>query len=570
MSHYKTSHLAALFAFGLTLAAGASAQNPVITGKDIIPDCPAWVNNAVVYQIYPQTFCDSNGDGIGDLPGIIEKLDYIKSLGVDAIWINPFFDSPFNDAGYDIRNYYKIAPRYGTNDDARRLFAEAHKRGLKVLFDYVISYTSIDNPWFVASSEQSHSQFSNWYIWTDNIWKSEWGDSWVHGYGHRNGNFLSNFFWSEPALNYGFGDPDPAKAWQLPTNHPDVLALRAEMQKVMRFWLDLGADGFRADMASSLVKGKDVHQATKSYWHEVRHILRKDYPQAFTVAEWSEPRGALDDAFNACFIHWIDSFNDLYQKESWRILNGMSDGHSFFDREGKGDVTRFLKDYMGPYEATRAEGYITIPLGNHDIARINNHRTTDELEMIMAFGLTMPGVPFIYYGNEIGMRQLDGLPQIEGAYKPRAGARTPMQWTGGKNLGFSTADPSKLYLPVDSGADAPNVGAQESDPDSLLNRVRKLIALKHSEPALTAYAEFVPLYAKPSSCPFVYARASGDHVVLVLFNPASTPAAAQFRLPVAYRQLERLAGKEVRFTPQGSELQVELAGGTYAIYRVVK
>jgi glycosidase len=570
MSHYKTSHLAALFAFGLTLAAGASAQNPVITGKDIIPDCPAWVNNAVVYQIYPQTFYDSNGDGIGDLPGIIEKLDYIKSLGVDAIWINPFFDSPFNDAGYDIRNYYKIAPRYGTNDDARRLFAEAHKRGLKVLFDYVISYTSIDNPWFVASSEQSHSQFSNWYIWTDNIWKSEWGDSWVHGYGHRNGNFLSNFFWSEPALNYGFGDPDPAKAWQLPTNHPEVLALRAEMQKVMRFWLDLGADGFRADMASSLVKGKDVHQATKSYWHEVRHILRKDYPQAFTVAEWSEPRGALDDAFNACFIHWIDSFNDLYQKESWRILNGMSDGHSFFDREGKGDVTRFLKDYMGPYEATRAEGYITIPLGNHDIARINNHRTTDELEMIMAFGLTMPGVPFIYYGNEIGMRQLDGLPQIEGAYKPRAGARSPMQWTGGKNLGFSTADPSKLYLPVDSAADAPNVSAQESDPDSLLNRVRKLIALKHGEPALAAYAEFVPLYAKPSSCPFVYARASGDHVVLTLFNPASTPAVAQFRLPVAYRQLERLAGKEVRFTPQGSELQVELAGGTYAIYRVVR
>ena len=112
------------------------------------------MNHAVVYQIYPQTFYDSNGDGIGDLPGIIQKLDYVKSLGVDAIWINPWFDSPFNDAGYDIRDYYKIAPRYGSNDDARRLFAEAHKRGLKVLFDYVITYTAIDNPWFVASCEQ--------------------------------------------------------------------------------------------------------------------------------------------------------------------------------------------------------------------------------------------------------------------------------------------------------------------------------------------------------------------------------------------------------------------------------
>ena len=133
------------------------AEDATITGKDIIPACPEWVNHAVVYQIYPQTFYDSNGDGIGDLPGIIQKLDYIKSLGVDAIWINPFFDSPFNDAGYDIRDYYKIAPRYGSNDDARRLFAEAHKRGMKVLFDYVITYTSIDNPWFVASCEQKPS-----------------------------------------------------------------------------------------------------------------------------------------------------------------------------------------------------------------------------------------------------------------------------------------------------------------------------------------------------------------------------------------------------------------------------
>jgi maltose alpha-D-glucosyltransferase/alpha-amylase len=338
----------------------------------------------------------------------------------------------------------------------------------------------------------------------------------------------------------------------------------------MRFWMDLGADGFRADMASSLVKGRDVHHATAGYWHEVRKILRTDYPQSFTVAEWSDPKGALDDAFNACFIHWIDSFNDLYQKESWRILNGMADGHSFFDREGKGDVTRFLKEYMGPYQATRAKGYITIPLGNHDIARINNHRTTDEMEMIMAFGLTMPGVPFIYYGNEIGMRQLDGLPQIEGAYKPRAGARTPMQWTSDKNLGFSTAEPSSLYLPVDSAADAPNVAAQERDPDSLLNRVRRLIALKHAEPALTAYAEFVPLYAKASACPFVYARASGDHVVLMMFNPGAKPAEAQFDLPLAYRQLDLLAGKEVRHTQKGSDLQIEMAGGTYAIYRLVK
>ena len=554
----------------ICLAMALRAPGSEITGQDIIPECPAWVHHAVVYQIYPQTFYDSNGDGIGDLPGIIQKLDYVKSLGVDAIWLNPFFDSPFNDAGYDIRDYYKVAPRYGTNDDARRLFMEAHKRGLKVLFDYVISYTAIDHPWFIASCQQAPSPYSNRYIWTDNAWKSEPGNLWVHGYGQRNGNFLSNFYWSEPALNYGYGRPDPAKPWQLPTDHPDVLALRAEMKKVMRFWMDLGADGFRADMASALVKEHDPRQDTKRYWQEVRQILRTDYPEAFTVAEWSAPRNALDGAFHACFLLWIESFNNLYQKESWRIGNGMSDGHSFFDREGKGDVAGFLAEYLADLQATRAKGYICLPLGNHDIARLNANRTTDDLEMIMAFGLTMPGVPFIYYGNEIGMRQLQDLPQIEGAYKPRAGARTPMQWTGDRNLGFSTAEPSQLYLPVDAAPDAPNVAAEERDPASLLNRVRRLIALKHTEPALAAYAEFVPLFAKENTYPFVYARASGGNELLIVINPAARPSVAQFPLAVTVSDWQLLAGTAVRFTRQESELRLEVPAQSYAIYRLRK
>ncbi len=556
--------LAALF------VSAAAAQDATITGKDIIPACPEWVNHAVVYQIYPQTFYDSNGDGIGDLPGIIQKLDYVKSLGVDAIWINPWFDSPFNDAGYDIRNYYKIAPRYGSNDDARRLFAEAHKRGLKVLFDYVITYTAIDNPWFVASCEQKPGPYSNWYVWSDNVWKNETGNQWVHGYGHRNGNFLSNFFWNEPAVNWGYGNPDPEKKWQLPTDHPDVLAMRAEMKKVLRFWMDMGCDGFRADMAGALVKGDDPRHETLGYWREVRQILNTNYPQAFTVSEWSGPRDALDGAFYADFYHWVEGFNDIYQKESWRIGNGMTDGHSFFDREGKGNIKNFLDGYYSAWQDTRSKGYICLPLGNHDIARLNNQRTTDDLEMIIAWGMTMPGVPFLYYGNEIGMRQLENLPQIEGCYKPRAGARTPMQWAAGKNLGFSTADPTKLYLPVDSASDAPNVAAEEKDPNSLLNRVRKLIRLKHTEPALAAYAEFVPLYAKENTYPFVYARASGGETLLVIFNPAASAASAEFSFPVGYQKLKLLAGKEIHTTQNGQTLKIEVPGQTYAIYQAVK
>jgi maltose alpha-D-glucosyltransferase/alpha-amylase len=555
--------------FALALIAASAAAQDTGTAQDVIPGGPAWVHHAVVYQIYPQTFYDSDGDGIGDLKGVIAKLDYVKSLGVDAIWLNPFYDSPFNDAGYDIRDYYKVAPRYGTNDDARRLFAEAHSRGLKVLFDYVITYTAIDHPWFVASARQYPNPYSNWYVWTDNVWISQPGSGWVHGFGQRNGNFLSNFFWNEPALNYGYGSPDPAQPWQLPTNHPSVLALRAEMKKVMRFWMDMGADGFRADMAGALVKGRDPRHETLGYWREVRKILDAEYPQAFAVSEWSGPREALDGAFHADFYHWVEGFNDIFQKESWRIGNGTTDGHSFFDREGKGDITGFLSHYLQDYEATRAKGYICLPLGNHDIARLNNRRTTDELEMIMAFGLTMPGVPFLYYGNEIGMRQLEGLPQIEGCYKPRAGARTPMQWTGGPNRGFSAAEPSRLYLPVDSAPDAPNVADEEADPDSLLNRVRRLIGLKHSEPALAAYAQFAPLYAEKGAYPFVYSRAGGGETLLLVFNPAARAASAEFEFPAGFRTLKLLAGKEIQVTKGERTVRIEIPGQTYAVYRAI-
>jgi glycosidase len=553
---------------GLPLLFGQSAE---ITGKYVVPDCPDWVHHAVFYQVYPQTFYDSNGDGIGDLNGIIQKLDYIKSLGVDAIWINPFFDSPFNDAGYDIRDYYKVAPRYGTNEDAKRLFEEAHKRGLKVIFDYVITYTAIDHPWFIESCKQTPNAYSNWYIWTDNVWKMEEGEfcnRFIQGYGRRNGNFMRNFYWSQPALNFGFGKPDPNKKWQLPTNHPDVLAMREELKRVFCYWMDMGADGIRADMAGALVKGEDVNQDTKKFWKEIRQIVKTKYPQAFMVSEWSYPKDALDGAFHADFFHWFDGYNDLTQKESWRILNGYSEGNSFFDKLGKGNIAYFLSKYMDQYDATKAKGYILLPLGNHDNARLNVNRTPDELEMIMAFGITMPGVPFIYYGNEIGMRELADMPQIEGAYKPRAGARTPMQWAPGGNCGFSTAGYSKLYLPVDTSKSAPTVADQERNPNSLLNQVKKLIRLKHSEPALAAYAEFVPLYAKENTYPFIYARANGKDVVLVILNPADKTVSAEFRLNLSYKKLQLLAGKEIKIAKKDKILSLNVPGMTYAIIKV--
>ncbi|HPR33856.1 MAG TPA: alpha-amylase family glycosyl hydrolase, partial [Prolixibacteraceae bacterium] len=542
-------------------------------------NCPEWAHHAVFYQIYPQTFYDTNGDGIGDLNGIIEKLDYVKSLGADAIWLNPFFESPFYDAGFDISDYYKVAPRYGTNDDAKRLFEEAHRRGIKVLFDYVISYSSIEHPWFKESAKQEPNKYSNWYIWTDNTWinpPDEFKDSFIKGYSRRNGQYMRNFYWSQPALNYGFAKPD--KPWMLPTDHPDVLAMREEMKNILRFWMDMGADGFRADMAGALVKNANIQgndqffntrdEATKKFWQEIRQLMDTEYPGSFMIAEWSGPKDALDNAFHADFFHWFNGYNDLTQKESWRILNGCSEGHSFFDKEGKGNIRAFLDSYMEQYEATKDKGYISIPLGNHDNARINVNRSDKELELIYAFGLTIPGLPFIYYGNEIGMRQLYGLPNVEGAYPPRSGNRTPMQWAPEKNLGFSTADAEKLYLPVDPAPNAPNVADQENKPYSLLNKFRALAELKENEPALAAYAEFVPVYAKTNKYPFVYARANDSEVILCFFNPANRYETAVFELEKKIKHEKRIMGDNLIFDAKGRRYTVEMPPVSYALYKV--
>ncbi|MBN1782914.1 glycosylase [bacterium] len=557
-------------------------ESGTITGKVIVPPGPEYLHNAVFYQIYPQTYYDTNADGIGDLEGIIQKLDYVKSLGVDGFWINPFFKSPFHDAGYDVSDYYMTAPRYGTNADAKRMFDEAEKRGLKILFDYVISYSSIDHPWFQESAKQEKNKYSNWYIWTDNTWinpPEAYRDAFIKGYSRRNGQFMRNFYWSQPALNFGFTKCE--ESWMLPVDHPDVLALQEELKRVLRFWMDMGADGFRADMAGALVKNANItgndqfymtrDNGTKIFWNKIRHIMDTEYPGSFMVAEWSHPESALNGGgFHADFFHWFQGYNDILQKESWRIGNGYSEGHSYFDKEGKGDITRFLESYLDQYGKTVGKGYINLPLGNHDLSRLNIERSTDDLEIIYAFSLTMPGIPFIFYGNEIGMRQLHGLPFVEGAYKPRAGGRTPMQWTSGKNRGFSEADPEQLYLSVDTADDAPNVEDQEKDPDSLLNRVRRLIQLKKREKALAAYAEFVPVYAKPETYPFVYARANQDETVLVILNPSGRDSEASFTISPVMKKHELIAGKKVKMKSDNGQYHIRVKACSYAIYKMVR
>lgn len=468
-----------------------------------------WLKDAVFYEIYPQSFYDTNGDGIGDLPGITQKLDYVKSLGCNALWINPCFDSPFRDAGYDVRDYKKVAPRYGTNDDLVRLFDEAHRRGIRVLLDLVPGHTSEQHPWFVESQKAEKNALSGRYIWTDFWIKWGGGLGTIAGECERNGAYIVNFFKCQPALNYGF--LHPTEPWQAPMDHPDALATREAMKDVMRFWLDRGCDGFRVDMANSLVKYDDANKSgTSMIWRDIRAMLDAEYPEAALVAEWSAPKQALRAGFDMdfCLNNPDTGYSTLMRDDA-----GGADNSYFLKSAPDRDINRFLRVYLDWYEDTKALGYISLLTCNHDTPRPRRTLDTAELKLAYAFLFTMPGVPFLYYGDEIGMRYLD-LPTKEGGYT-RTGSRTPMQWRGGKNLGFSDGDSESLYLPVDPAADAPTVEAQEADPDSLLNAVRALLKLRHENEDLQADAAFAVVCADKGR-PFAYRRGS----LLLAVNPS--------------------------------------------------
>lgn len=237
-----------------------------------------WLDNAIFYEIYPQSFKDTNGDGIGDFQGIIEKLDYIRELGCNALWINPCFLSPFGDAGYDVADYCRVAPRYGTNEDLKQLFEEAHKKGIHVLLDLVPGHTSIEHPWFIESMKADKNPYTDRYIWTDKVWESpevSFGGS-LRGISERDGAVAVNFFSNQPALNYGFYQPDPEKPWQQSIDDEGPQATIAAMEDVMRFWLGMGCDGFRVDMAESLVKMIRRKKEPSAYGNRSENSLIKN------------------------------------------------------------------------------------------------------------------------------------------------------------------------------------------------------------------------------------------------------------------------------------------------------
>lgn len=481
---------------------------------------PKWLDNAVFYEIYPQSFRDTNADGIGDLAGIFEKLDYIKDLGCNAVWINPCFQSPFGDAGYDISDYYTVAPRYGSNEDLKQVFDKAHRLGMHVLLDLVPGHTSVEHPWFRESMKAGQNQFTDRYIWTDSIWTEPDNMGCIRGISQRDGSCAVNFFSHQPALNYGFYQPNPTKPWQQSMDAPGPKATLEELKNIMRFWLDMGCDGFRIDMAGSLVKNDEDGKGTIALWQQIRTFLDREYPEAAIISEWGEPDKSLTGGFHMDFLlHFGPShYNDLFRC-----------AEPYFSSRGKGRIADFIQLYTENRKKTGGRGLICIPSGNHDMDRLSRTLSAAEMKIAFAFLLSMPGAPFIYYGDEIGMRYVENLTSVEGGYG-RTGSRSPMQWDDSVNSGFSSAAPDALYIPIDPDPKRPTAAVQMTDTDSLYNEVKKLICLRMAHKALQSKGDIRFIDMGNSQYPLCYIRSEEEEQILVVINPSAAEQSFPFEV----------------------------------------
>ncbi|MFR9673576.1 alpha-amylase family glycosyl hydrolase [Streptomyces sp. TR02-1] len=484
---------------------------------------PSWLSEAVLYQIYPQSFADSDGDGIGDLAGITAHLDHLSWLGVNTVWLNPCFASPFRDGGYDVSDYFSIAPRYGTDDDLATLVDAARRRGIRILLDLVAGHTSDRHAWF---QHALHDPDDHRYIWTDG--SGPVPEGFAPSPGPRPGAYLPNFFVSQPALNFGYTRSNADEPWRQPVDAEGPRANRAALREIMDHWLRLGLSGFRVDMASSLVKDDPGHVETTALWQELRRWLDGAHPEAVLLSEWGDPAVSVPAGFHGdFFLQFGGPDNGLPMRSLWSNGGGTVDTawepqDCWFHADGKGTPDTFVRAWQNAEAALHGTGHVVLPTSNHDFSRLATEpRSRAELPAAFAFQLTWPTLPALYYGEEIGMRYVPGLPDHEGSrlgpQYNRAGSRTPMQWDDTANAGFSTAPAEDLYLPLDPDHDRPTVAAQRDDPDSLLHLVRRLIALRRTTPELGPTGSVRILN---TGYPLVHLR-GGRYLVVV--NPRREP-----------------------------------------------
>lgn len=477
-----------------TLAATAIAPAPK---TDPFPLKAGWWDNAVCYEVFVRSFYDSNGDGSGDINGLIEKLDYIndgdpnaqQDLGATCIWLMPVAEAT-SYHGYDTTDYYNVEQDYGTNDDFKRLIAEAHKRNIKVVIDLVLNHTSRDHPWFQAALRDPASPYRNYYIWSPQNpgYRGPWGDIAWHKSPVANEYYYGVFWEGMPDLNY---------------ENP---AVTAEAQKISSFWRnEMGVDGFRLDAIKHLIEDGTVQEntpETHAWLNSYRAFLEQAAPGTWTVGEIFDATPSIlepyyPDQLDSYFVFDIGA----------RIITAANQGN------GK----PFASAAQRVNNAIPFQRYAPF-LTNHDQNRSMGLFGGDvnKAKIAATALLTQPGLPFIYYGEEIGMLGAKGNPP-----KVDEPLRTPMQWTNAENGGFSSGRP---WEALQSNYREVNVAAQASDANSLLSHYRKLISLHTTTPAL-AQGDLVKLEASQNTVA-AYLRQTDDQTVLVVLNFSRKPVSA--------------------------------------------
>ncbi len=486
-----------------------------------------WLDDAVFYEIYPISFFDSNNDGFGDLNGITKQVDYLKDLGVNAVWLNPIYKSPFKDGGYDISDYNEIDKRFGTLKDLDNLIKVFHENGIKIVLDLVIGHTSDKHKWFKKSTLINKNKYSDYYVWSSSLFSNYNGL--IKGLYKRDGGYLPNYYASQPALNYGFENPDPNEPWQLRYDDERLTPLREEILNVMRFYLDMGIDGFRVDLAGHLIKGASKFDGDNPYddsdtglnglkwfWNKVISTIKQEYKDKVFIAEWVVPQKSIAKCgFDVDFLtHDTFAFGDLYRNEKGLNLDPYYErGDNYFSPNGCGTLDNFVKyvDYL--YDRLGNKGMFCAPTGTHDEVRMPTNKSDDLVKCIFAFMLTLKQIPMIYYGDEIGIWHNYLVSKDGGGI--RTGARTPMQWNEGKNKGFSNK--RTTYLPV-AKKKGQSVSVQKEDKNSIYNCVKDLIRIRKSYPALNASSAQTFI---ETGYPAVFVRTLGDEQITVLINPSN-------------------------------------------------
>ena len=462
-----------------------------------------WWKHGVIYQIYPRSFCDANEDGVGDIPGIQEKLDYIHHLGVDAIWLSPIYESPKKDMGYDVSDYLSIDPSYGTMFEFKKLVKIAHLRKLKIIMDFPLNHTSDEHPWFVEAKSSRDNPKRDWYIWHDGKAKRKgtrtFPNNWRSSFGGR------SWTWDENTQQYylhSFLPEQPDLNWRNPK-------VKKAMFDIMKFWLELGVDGFRLDVANYIIKDEQLRDnpygnisgyprlydlqlhkydrnqvESHDIYKEMRTML--DQYGAMTVGEIYPDEGRKEPKLPASYLGNGDELNLAFD---------------FSTMYTKFDAREFLKTLIYWYTSLPKDAWPCNVLSNHDKSRAFSRVAKNSIQrakLVASLLLTTRGTPFIYYGEEIGMAdgkiRKDELTDPAGKklwpfYKGRDRFRTPMQWTRARYAGFSIKKP---WLPINENSRMINVYKQDELQSSMLNFYRRLLALRRSDDALFA-GDWIPV-----------------------------------------------------------------------------